>query len=135
LNWISDPENPSFVLISFLSAATSGKDFTGRDFQQVYAVNIFGTVAVTEAIRPLINNGGTIINVSSGLGSMDVYTKKPAPPIALAYSSSKAALNSLTVQWALQEEQLGSGIRVVCICPGKCRPHHRPTVQELIYVC
>ncbi|KAJ7274095.1 hypothetical protein C8J57DRAFT_1594962 [Mycena rebaudengoi] len=92
----------------------------GMDFQQVYTVNIFGTVAVTKAIRPLINNGGAIVNISSGLGSMDsdVYTKKPAPPIALAYSSSKEALNSLTVQWAVQEEQLGSGIRIVCICPG-----------------
>ncbi|KAJ7652900.1 hypothetical protein B0H17DRAFT_1214872 [Mycena rosella] len=49
----------------------------------------------------LINNAGT-----------------PPPPILLAYNSSKSALNSLTLQWAIQEEEKASGIRVVSICPG-----------------
>jgi NAD(P)-dependent dehydrogenase (short-subunit alcohol dehydrogenase family) len=81
-------------------------------------VNVFGTVAITDAIRPLLNNGGAIVNISSNLGSLHGYTQRPHPPIYPAYSSSKSALNSLTLQWAIQEEEKKSGIRVVSICPG-----------------
>ncbi|KAJ7689181.1 hypothetical protein B0H17DRAFT_643756 [Mycena rosella] len=87
-------------------------------FEEVYAVNVFGAVAITEAIRPLLNNGGAILNISSKLGSLKWHTERPPPRIFLAYSSSKSALNSLTLQWAIQEEQKSSGIRVVSICPG-----------------
>ncbi|KAJ7088392.1 hypothetical protein B0H15DRAFT_949574 [Mycena belliarum] len=87
-------------------------------FTEVYAGNIIGTAALTEAMRPLINNGGAILNISSGLGSLTHFTKRPPPPVFPAYNSSKAALNSLTLQWAIQEEEKGSGIRVVSICPG-----------------
>ncbi|KAF7342238.1 Short-chain dehydrogenase/reductase family protein [Mycena venus] len=87
-------------------------------FQETYAVNVFGTVALTEHLRPLINRGGTIINLSSAIGSLDLLLKNPNIPSMPAYSSSKTALNNLTVQWALQERKKGSGIRVVSICPG-----------------
>ncbi|KAJ7078548.1 3-oxoacyl-reductase [Mycena belliarum] len=87
-------------------------------FTEVYAVNVIGTAALTEAMLPLINKGGAILNISSELGSLIHFTKRPPPPIHLAYSSSKAALNSLTLQWGIQEEEKGSGIRVVSICPG-----------------
>ncbi|KAF7364848.1 Short-chain dehydrogenase/reductase family protein [Mycena venus] len=88
-------------------------------FQETYTVNVFGTVAITEAFRPLLSKGGAILNISSGLGSMASYPKRPKPrPLLPAYASSKAALNMLTVQWAMQEEEKGSGIRVVSICPG-----------------
>jgi NAD(P)-dependent dehydrogenase (short-subunit alcohol dehydrogenase family) len=87
-------------------------------FEATYAVNVFGTAAVTAAIRPLLNNGGAILNISSIMGSLHRHTQRPPPRIHLAYSSSKAALNSLTLQWAIQEEENKSGIRVVAICPG-----------------
>ncbi|KAJ7451608.1 hypothetical protein FB451DRAFT_1525012 [Mycena latifolia] len=114
---------------AFVADYLKGKSLPGLDvlvnnaarvggFEEVYAVNIFGTVAVTDAFRPLLNNGGAILNISSGLGSLAWHTERPPPPIYPAYSSSKSALNSLTLQWAIQEEQKGSGIRVVSICPG-----------------
>ncbi|KAK7017725.1 short-chain dehydrogenase/reductase family protein [Favolaschia claudopus] len=87
-------------------------------FQDVYAVNVFGTSDFTQAIRPLIKKNGAIVNVSSTMGSLHYHTQRPAPTIAYEYSSSKSALNSLTLQWAIEEEQKGSGVRVVCICPG-----------------
>ncbi|KAJ7213866.1 hypothetical protein GGX14DRAFT_617534 [Mycena pura] len=86
--------------------------------KETYAVNVIGTAAITEALRPLINNSGAILNISSSMGSLTWHTQRPPPPIHLAYSSSKTALNSLTLQWTIQEEQKGSGIRVVSICPG-----------------
>jgi NAD(P)-dependent dehydrogenase (short-subunit alcohol dehydrogenase family) len=90
----------------------------GATFPETYAVNLFGAVAVKEAFRPLLNNGGSILNISSRLGSLAWHTERPPPPIYQAYSSSKSALNSLTLQWTILEEQQGSGIRVVSICPG-----------------
>jgi NAD(P)-dependent dehydrogenase (short-subunit alcohol dehydrogenase family) len=88
------------------------------DFADVFKVNVVGTATLTAAIRPLLNDGGAIVNISSHLGSISLYTQHELP-IYPAYASSKAALNSLTVQWALQEKQAGSGIRVVAVCPGK----------------
>ncbi|KAJ6508414.1 short-chain dehydrogenase/reductase SDR [Mycena sanguinolenta] len=89
-------------------------------FEPSYAVNVVGTVAITEAIRPLLNDGGAILNISTKVASMWLWsqTKWRERPIYPAYSSSKCALNSLTLQWAIQEEQKGSRIRVVSICPG-----------------
>ncbi|KAJ6584108.1 short chain oxidoreductase, partial [Mycena vulgaris] len=84
----------------------------------VYDVNVFGTAALTESMLPLLTKGGAIVNISSGLGSVAGYKKKPSPPTYLAYGSSKSALNGMTAQWALLEEQKGSGIRVVAIDPG-----------------
>ncbi|KAF7348340.1 Short-chain dehydrogenase/reductase family protein [Mycena sanguinolenta] len=90
----------------------------GATFEATYAVNVFGANAVKEAFRPLMNNGGAILNISSSLGSLQWHTQRPPPPIYPPYSSSKSALNSLTLQWAIQEEEKKSGIRVVSICPG-----------------
>jgi NAD(P)-dependent dehydrogenase (short-subunit alcohol dehydrogenase family) len=44
--------------------------------------------------------------------------KTPGIPSMPEYSSSKTALNHLTVQWAMEEQKNGSGTRVVSICPG-----------------
>ncbi|KAJ7240516.1 hypothetical protein C8J57DRAFT_99991 [Mycena rebaudengoi] len=101
-----------------LDVLVNNAAIVSADFAAVYAVNVFGTAALTAAIRPLINKRGSIVNVSSDLGSITLFTRKPPPPIYPIYSSSKAALNSLTVQWAVQEEQKGSGIRVVSVNPG-----------------
>ncbi|KAF7326896.1 Short-chain dehydrogenase/reductase family protein [Mycena venus] len=87
-------------------------------FHETFQVNLFGTVAVTEAFRPLLNNGGAILNISSFAGSISLFTKQPAPRIHLAYVTSKAALNRLTAHLAADEMQKGSGIQVVSICPG-----------------
>ncbi|KAJ7624789.1 hypothetical protein FB45DRAFT_796732 [Roridomyces roridus] len=88
--------------------------------EAIYATNVLGVARLKDAFLHLIPKGGSILNVSSGLGSNTLFTKRPAvlPPTYLYYSSSKAALNSLTVQWALDEEQKASGIRVISICPG-----------------
>ncbi|KAJ7628737.1 carbonyl reductase [Roridomyces roridus] len=86
----------------------------------IYATNVMGTSRVKDALLPLINKGGSILNISSGLGSIANFCQRPAqmPTIYSLYAASKAALNSLTAQWALDGEQNGSGIRVISICPG-----------------
>ncbi|KAJ7432799.1 short-chain dehydrogenase/reductase SDR [Mycena galericulata] len=104
-----------------LDVLVNNAGIIGKTFEETFAVNVFGTARITDAIRPILNKGGAILNISSGLGSMSLYSQRPPVwPVTRSpfYGASKAALNSLTVQWALQEEQKGSGIRVVSICPG-----------------
>ncbi|KAJ6458165.1 hypothetical protein C8R45DRAFT_559268 [Mycena sanguinolenta] len=104
--------------LSGLDVLVNNAGVVGATFEATYAVNVFGAAAVKEAFRPLITNGGAILNISSTAGSLDWYTQRPPNRVYPAYSSSKAALNSLTLQWAIQEEEKKSGIRVVSICPG-----------------
>jgi NAD(P)-dependent dehydrogenase (short-subunit alcohol dehydrogenase family) len=71
----------------------------------VMHTNYVGTVAVTQAMLPLLQSAGKaqIINVSSELGSVSQQTDpnwKFAPVKVLAYCASKAALNMFTVQLA-----------------------------------
>lgn len=73
----------------------------------VMRTNYIGTVAVTQALLPLLQHGGKtqIINVSSELGSVSLHNDpnwKYAPVKFLAYCASKAALNMLTVQLAYE---------------------------------
>ena len=75
--------------------------------EQVMQTNYVGTVAVTQAMLPLLQKAGKaqIINVSSELGSVSLHNDpnwKYAPVKFLAYCASKAALNMLTVQLAYE---------------------------------
>ena len=75
--------------------------------KKVMQTNFLGTVAVTQAMLPLLLAAPKpqIINVSSELGSISQQTNtdwKYAPVKVLAYCASKAALNMLTVQLAYE---------------------------------
>jgi NAD(P)-dependent dehydrogenase (short-subunit alcohol dehydrogenase family) len=74
-----------------------------RDFR----VNFLGTLAVTQAMLPLLRKASTanIVNVSSGLGSLTRSGDPAWTYVAakfLGYAASKAALNMLTVQLAFE---------------------------------
>ena len=87
---------------------------------RIMGTNFFGTVAVTQAMLPLIRKSaaGKIINVSSGLGSLTRHGNPTwdARYDLLGYSSSKAALNMFTVQLAF--ELKNEGIAVNSVGPG-----------------
>ncbi len=55
-------------------------------------VNLIGLIEFTEELIPFINNGGHIINLSSGLGSLSEATNSYAP----SYRISKVAINMYT---------------------------------------
>ena len=81
------------------------------DVRRVYETNVFGVVAVTNAMLPLLrkSDAARIVNVSSRLGSMAGQTAPNTPlGLFLAYSSSKSALNAITVHYAreLAETQI-----------------------------
>jgi NAD(P)-dependent dehydrogenase (short-subunit alcohol dehydrogenase family) len=55
-------------------------------------VNLIGLIDLTQRLLPHINDGGHIINISSGSGSLTEFRGSWAP----AYSISKASLNMYT---------------------------------------
>jgi len=94
------------------------------DLREVYETNVFGVVAMTNAMLPLLRKAPhpVIGNVGSGLGTMAFLTEPP-PALAqyaqlLAYSSSKAALNAVTLIYA--RALAAEGIAVNVLSPGFC---------------
>jgi NADP-dependent 3-hydroxy acid dehydrogenase YdfG len=71
----------------------------------VYETNVFGVVAVTNAMLPLLRRApaARIVNVSSEVGSITSMTDPDGPMAAMAsvpYPSSKTALNMVTAMYA-----------------------------------
>ncbi|GAA2277103.1 SDR family oxidoreductase [Actinomadura luteofluorescens] len=88
----------------------------------VFATNVFGVIAVTNAMLPLLRRSpaARIVNVSSHAGSLTLTSDPDGPFAALlpsaAYTPSKAALNALTVQYA--NELRKDGVLVNAVAPG-----------------
>ncbi|MFC4119028.1 SDR family NAD(P)-dependent oxidoreductase [Nonomuraea zeae] len=80
-------------------------DATADEIHSVYDTNVYGPIRVTHAFLPLLQAADhpRVVMVSSGGGSFAVVTD-PEQPVSkmheLAYSSSKAALNMITVRYA-----------------------------------
>jgi NAD(P)-dependent dehydrogenase (short-subunit alcohol dehydrogenase family) len=87
----------------------------------VFETNVFGVMAVTQAMLPLLREapGGRIVNVSSSSGSL-TRNSDPANPhrpmFGAAYSPSKTALNAITLAFAIELES--TNIKVNAACPG-----------------
>jgi NAD(P)-dependent dehydrogenase (short-subunit alcohol dehydrogenase family) len=102
-------------------AAGSPSEITRARMRQVYETNVFGVVAVTNALLPLLRTSaaGRIVNLSSGLGSLTLSADPASafgPSNYLAYQSSKAALNMITVAFA--KELRPARIKVNAADPG-----------------
>jgi len=90
------------------------------ELRAVYETNVFGVVAVTQAMLPLLREApaGRIVNVSSMTGSLAMNADPSHPMRAYAgtYSSSKTALNAVTQAFAIELEN--TNIKVNAVCPG-----------------
>jgi len=80
-------------------------DATADEVHAVYDTNVYGPIRVTHAFLPLLRAAQhpRVVMVSSGVGSFAVVTdpNQPASKMhELAYSSSKAALNMITIRYA-----------------------------------
>jgi NAD(P)-dependent dehydrogenase (short-subunit alcohol dehydrogenase family) len=88
----------------------------------VFETNVFGVIAVTNAMLPLLRRSPAprVVNVSSHAGSLAFNSNPDGPattlPPSAAYSPSKTALNALTVQYA--NELREDGILVNSVAPG-----------------
>lgn len=87
----------------------------------VFETNVFGVIAVTQAMLPLLRQAPAprIVNVSSGAGSL-TSNSNPANPhrhmFGAVYCPSKTALNAITLAFAIELES--TNIKVNAACPG-----------------
>lgn len=92
-----------------------------EEMRTVWDTNVFGVVSVTQAFLPLLKNAekARIVNVSSGLGSLTL-NMNPENPYRTAYDvvygASKAAMNAITVAFALELEN--TNIKISAVSPG-----------------
>jgi NAD(P)-dependent dehydrogenase (short-subunit alcohol dehydrogenase family) len=92
-----------------------------EEMRAVWNTNVFGVLAVYQAMLPLLRKApaARIVNVSSGVGSL---TSNADPGFAWrgifgpVYPASKTALNALTVAMAIELEP--EGIKVHAVSPG-----------------
>ena len=113
------------ILVNNAGVAIQGDGLpgsTGLDVvRRTFETNFFGTVAVTQALLPLVkkSSAGRIVNVSSGLGSIALNADPNwdyAAVKLIGYNGSKAALNMFTV--LLAAELKDTGIKVNAVNPG-----------------
>ncbi len=91
------------------------------EVRAVFETNVFGVIAVTQAMLPLLREApaGRIVNVSSASGSLTLNSDPTNPHrkmFGAAYSPSKTALNAITLAFALDLES--THIKVNAACPG-----------------
>jgi NAD(P)-dependent dehydrogenase (short-subunit alcohol dehydrogenase family) len=104
-------------------------DLGRDDLRAQYETNVIAPVAMTRAALPLLraavaaNGRATLVNIGSIVG---LFTT----PFAGAYSSSKAALHSLSD--ALRMELAPFGIQVVTVQPGGVRSSFGDHAEEAI---
>ncbi len=91
------------------------------DVRAVFETNVFGVMAVTQALLPLLREApaGRIVNMGSSSGSLTLNSDPTYPHRAVfgaAYSPSKTALHAITLAFAIELES--TDIKVNAACPG-----------------
>ena len=91
------------------------------EVRAVFETNVFGIIAVTQAMLPLLREApaARIVNVSSSVGSLTMNADPASPYRQIflpGYSASKTALNAMTLAMAIELES--TGIKVNAACPG-----------------
>ncbi len=91
------------------------------EMREVWETNVFGALAVYQAMLPLLRNSSDarIVNVSSGVGSL-ARNADPTNPYhayyGVVYPASKTALNAVTL--AMMVELEATKIKINLVSPG-----------------
>ena len=130
------------VLVNNAGIATFGEAPSKQGvaaMRELFATNVFGLIAVTQAFLPLLETApaARIVNVSSSIGSLRLAAD-PEHPVSqqgglFGYSASKSMVNAFTVR--LANELRSTRVKVNAACPGYVATdlnHHRGvrTVQQ-----
>lgn len=101
------------VLCNNAGIASVGDVVASRpeDWQQVFAVNVFGVANMSRAVLPVmrLQSAGAIVNTCSIVASVGLVQRA-------VYGASKGAVRALTL--AMAADEVGHGIRVNCVSPG-----------------
>ena len=118
------------VSVEEYSKSTRPSNVSLDEMRAVFETNVFGVVAVTQAMLPLLRNAPSarVVNVSSGAGSLTLNADPAFPNRRIfgpVYPASKTALNAMTLAMAIELEL--TGIKVNAACPG----FHQDEPQQL----
>ncbi|MDR6288273.1 NAD(P)-dependent dehydrogenase (short-subunit alcohol dehydrogenase family) [Inquilinus ginsengisoli] len=94
------------------------------EMRTVWETNVFGVIAVYQAMLPLLRESpdARIVNVSSGVGSLTLNADPAFPYRAIfgpVYPASKTALNAVTLAMMIELES--TGIKVNLVSPAFTR--------------
>lgn len=84
---------------------------SSSEFEEVYKVNVFGVASMTKAVLPKMPKDGHVVTISS-MGGVQGSMKFPG---LSAYSSSKAAVITLTELWAEEFKETGPSFNVLAL--------------------
>jgi NAD(P)-dependent dehydrogenase (short-subunit alcohol dehydrogenase family) len=109
-----------------MNVEVAALDTTAAHLRGVFETNVYGVVTTIHAFLPLLQKSDSprIVNVASTTASFARMTEPDSPFAAadniLAYASSKAAVNMLTVQYAMafRRNQEFSHIKINSVTPG-----------------
>jgi NAD(P)-dependent dehydrogenase (short-subunit alcohol dehydrogenase family) len=118
---ISNTGLKSFESIQEYAKSTRPSNVSFDEMRAVWDTNVFGVLAVYQAMLPLLLEApaARIVNVSSGVGSLTRNADPVCPYRAIfgpVYPASKTALNAITLAMALELES--TNIKVNAACPG-----------------
>jgi NAD(P)-dependent dehydrogenase (short-subunit alcohol dehydrogenase family) len=132
--WIQEHFGRLDVLVNNAGISHTQEGFTMDDYaamshastasidevRAIWDVNVFGTLAVYQAMLPLLreSSDARIVNVSSGLGSL-ASTADPTYPYRVTfgpgYPASKTALNAMAMAMMIELE--GTHIKINVVSP------------------
>jgi len=118
---ISNTSKLSGQSIEEYAKATRPSNVSLDEVRAVWETNVFGVLAVYQAMLPLLREtpNARIVNVSSGVGSLTRNSDPTFPYRSVfgpVYPASKTALNAMTLAMAIELES--EGIKVNAVSPG-----------------
>jgi NAD(P)-dependent dehydrogenase (short-subunit alcohol dehydrogenase family) len=118
---ISNTRKTDGMSLAEYAAISRASNVPLDEVRAVWDTNVFGVLAVSQAMLPLLRQApaGRIVNVSSGVGSLTMNSDPAFPYRSLfspGYAASKTALNAITLAFAIELEP--TGIRVNAVTPG-----------------
>jgi len=86
-------------------------EISNKEFEAVYKVNVFGVASITKLVIPKMSKIGHVVTISS-MGGVQGSMKFPG---LAAYSSSKAAVITMTELWAEEFKETGLSFNVLAL--------------------
>ncbi len=121
---ISNTSGKPGMTVEEYAKSTRPSTISLDEVRAVFETNVFGALAVYQAMLPLLRQApaARIVNVSSGVGSLTMNsdpTSRTRPNFGPGYAASKTALNAMTLAMAIELES--TGIKVNAVSPGFTR--------------
>ncbi|TDN93444.1 short-subunit dehydrogenase [Salegentibacter sp. 24] len=87
------------------------EEISANEFHQIYSTNVFGVIGLTQKLLPFMQQTSHVVNIST-MGGVQGSVKFPG---LSAYSSSKAAVITLTELLAEEYKEKGPSFNVLAL--------------------